>query len=668
METARPDPAEAPPRPRRRRLLWATAGLATLALAGAGLAAIWDWNWFRGPVADLASARIHRKVSLAGNLRVHLFSWQPSATVEGVRIGNPAWAGPGALADIDRLALQIRLLPLFAGRLDVQLLQIDRPRLALFRDAEGRASWDFSDGAEPDAPTRLPPIRRFIVDDGRIAVRDVQRKLEFTGAVEAKEQAGDPTHGFTMTGDGALNAQPFHLRVRGGPLLNIDHNRPYAFEGDIHAGATHVTAQGAVPKPFDLSNFWMNVSGQGPDLGDLYGLTGVPLPNSPPYDLRARLSRDGRVWKVDAISGRVGSSDLSGRLSLTGGKRPMLDADLRSHKLDFPDLGALFGGARKTGTVARALQAQQRIFPDSTLDFSKIRAIDADVRFAADQITDAPVNLRAATARIRLTAGVLRAEPLKLDLPQGQIVGFVQLNGRDKDAITDLDLRLQNGRLENLVPVKFQGAQPFVGAVVARARLHGTGDSVHDAMADANGEVMIVVPGGQIQKSIAELAGVDLIKGLGLLVAKDQSTTPIRCGVLHFTGKDGVLSADRLIVDTQPVVVQGGGFINLDKETLGFTVQGHPKSFQLVRLNVPITVSGPILSPKVGIRKGGAIVQGGIALAAGALLSPLAVLLPFVDGGLAKNADCTGLSAEAQAAGTPVSSARPAAKPVRSAR
>ena len=667
-QTAGPDAAVTPPRSKRRWLLWTAGGFAALAAASAGLAAIWDWNWFRGTVAGVASARMHRQVSIDGDLKVHLWSWQPSATVERVRIANPAWAGGSNLADIDRIAVQIRLIPLFLGRTDMQLLEFDRPHMALYRDDQGRATWDFSDGAKPDEPLRLPPIKRFIIDGGEVTYRDDPKKLSFKGVVEAKEQAGEVNRGFQLTGDGALNAQPFHLAVTGGPLLNIDRDKPYPFDADVTAGPTHVTAQGAVPKPFDLSNFWMNVTSRGPDLSDLYGLTGVPLPNSPPYNLRARISRNVHLWKVENISGTVGSSDLTGVVTVDGSnKRPFMKADLSSNKLNFPDLGALFGGARKTGAVAspkqiavaKALQAEQRIFPDSTLDFSKIRSLDADVSFKAAAITGAPINLRALSTRVRLNAGLLRAEPLVLDLPQGRITGFVQLNGREKDAITDLDLRLQNGRLETLVPIKFRGAQPFSGAVVARARLHGTGDSLHDAMADSSGEVMIVAPTGQIQKSIAELAGVDLIKGLGLLWSKDQSTTPIRCGVLHFTGKSGVLSADRLIVDTEPVLIDGGGFINLDRETLGFTVKGHPKKFQLVRLNAPITVSGPILSPKVGVQKGGAIVQGGIALAAGAFLSPLAVLLPFVDGGLAKNADCTGLSAAAQAQGTPVSSAKP---------
>ena len=655
-------------RPSRRRLAWTGGIFLALAAAAALIAAIWDWNWFRGPLASLASARMHRHVSIDGDLRVHLWSWQPSATVDRVRIANPAWAGKGDLADLGRIALKIRLLPLFGGHLDMRLLEFDQPNVVLYRDANGRATWDFSDGTKPDEPLRLPPIRKFIIDGGKLNYRDDDRKLVFAGTVDAKERLGAANRGFQMTGQGTLNAQPFTLQVTGGPLLNIDRNKPYPFDADIRAGETYVTAQGAVPKPFDLSQFYMNVTSRGPDLSLLYGLTGVPLPNTPPYDLHGRLSRDVHLWKLDNLGGRVGSSDLTGRLSVrTGDKRPFLTADLRSQSLDFPDLGALFGGTRTHGKVAspsqvaaaRRMRAEARIFPRATLNFDRIRALDADVSYKAATIRDAPINLRSGSTRVKLNAGVLRAEPLDLDLPQGRITGFVQLDGRKTDAVTDLDLRLTNARLENLFPVKFQGSTPFAGPLAGRARLHGTGDSVHDAMGDANGEVMVVAPGGEIRQSLAELAGVDVIKGLGLLFSKNQQTTPIRCGVVHLVAKGGVLNADRLLVDTGPVLIDGGATVNLDTEHLMFRLKGHPKKFQLLRLLAPITVSGPMLSPKVGVEKGPAIVQGGVAVALASVLSPIAALLPFVDAGLAKDANCTGLVAQERAKGAPVKAPAP---------
>lgn len=660
-------------RPSRKAMTWTAGVLAFLAIVVAILIAVWDWNWFRGPLANAASARMHRQVTISGDLKVHLFSWQPSATVDGVHVANPRWANPpGAaqknLADIGRIAIRIRLVPLLGGHLDLQLLQFDRPRLDLWRDAQGRATWDFSDGKKPDQPMKLPPIRDFVINDGRLTLKDAKHKLTFLGTLNASEQQGAANRGFEMRGQGRLNEQPFLLQVTGGPLLNIDRAKPYPFDAYIRAGETVVTARGAVPKPFDLGQFYMNATARGPDLADLYGVTGIALPNTPPYDLRGRLSRDEHDWRLTGVTGRVGGSDLSGELSAkTGLPRPFVQADLRSRTLYFPDVGALFGGAAKAGKVAspkqvaaaRVLQSQQRLLPDSTLQVDKIRSVDADVTYKADSIRHAPVNLSAGSAHVTLKAGVLRADPLAFTLPQGHIAGQIQLDARRATPVTNMDLRLSNARLEHMVPLHLSGGTPFDGALVGRVRLAGAGDSVHRAFAHANGEMMLAVPAGDIRRSFAELMGVNVVKGLGLLLSKDQQTTPIRCGVVHFQAVDGLFKADQIVFDTGPVLVTGGGTVNMATEQLDLKVQGHPKRFQLVRLRAPITAEGSLLHPKLGVQAGGAIAQGGAAAALGALLTPLAAVLPFVDPGLAKDANCQALVAEAGQHGAPVKSAPP---------
>ncbi|MDB5493430.1 MAG: AsmA family rane protein [Phenylobacterium sp.] len=651
-----------------RRAALITGGVfLALALLVAFVAAIWDWNWFRAPLAHAASSRLHREVSISGNLRVHLWSWNPTATVDGVHVANPAWAGGASMADVGRIAVRIRLLPLFRGQLDLRRLEFDAPNVRLWRDRQGRATWDFSNGQKSNQPLRLPPIRNFIIRNGALSVRDDVRKLTFTGAIDARERLGRTTdHGFEMHGQGALNAQPFNLSVTGGPLINIDRTRPYPFDADIRAGQTFVTARGSVTKPFDFGQFTMATTSRGPDLADLYGLTGVPLPNTPPYNLHGRLSRNEHVYTIDGLGGRVGSSDLTGNLSVDSGReRTLLTANLLTHSLDFPDLGALFGGAPKPGkiaspaqkVVAQRLAAENRIFPDSTLDVSRIRRIDADVTFKALSIHDAPVNLTAASTRVKLNDGMLRAEPLTLDLPRGRITGYVQLNARKGTPVTDLDFRLSNARIETLLPLKFQGAAPVMGPLVGRARLTGTGDSVHQALANANGQVVVVAAGGEIRSSVAELMGVDLIKGLGLLFDKSRQTTPIRCAVGAFQVRNGVLDTNQLVFDTEPVLVTGSGQVNLGTERLHFEVQGHPKKFQLVRLVAPIVVDGPIRGPSLTVEKGKAIAQGGVAVALATLLSPLAAILPFVDAGLAKDANCAGLVAGAVQKGAPVRTA-----------
>jgi uncharacterized protein involved in outer membrane biogenesis len=662
-------------KPSKKAMYWMGGVIAVIALAIAILIAIWDWNWFRGPISRIASARMHREVTIAGDLNVHLWSWQPSATVDRILIANPAWArGQTAdsqrMAEIERLAIRIRLLPLLIGHVDLRLLRFDRPNVRLQRDAQGRANWDFSDGKTPDAPMKLPPIHRFVINEGQLAYNDVQRKLAFSGVINAREVTGAQNRGFELTGKGALNRQPFLMAVTGGPLLNIERNKPYPFDADIRAGETRITAEGSVLKPFDLGQLAMNLTARGPDMNDLYGLTGIALPNTPPYNLHGRFTRDEDLFKITGLGGTVGDSDLNGDLSVQVGlKRPLLTADLNSRSLDFDDLGALFGGAPSTKpgeaastgqkAVAQKLTAEQRLFPDSTLQVDRIRTLDADVTYKALSIRDAPIHLRAGSTRVKLDNGLLRADPLKLDLPQGQVAGFVQLNARGKTPVTALDLRLSNARLEQLIPIKADGPLPLVGSIVGRAQLTGTGDSVHKAFASANGKVVVVVPNGEIREAFAQLLGVNVVKGLGLLLSKDQQKTDVRCAVAQFDTRNGVMNAQRIVFDTDPVLGQGSGSIDLGRERMDFRIQGKPKKAQLLRVLLPVTVQGPIRGPHIGVEPGKAIAQGGLALALGSVLSPLAAILPFVDPGLAKDANCQALVADASQQGAPTKTAAP---------
>ena len=647
-----------PRRPRTHHVLaWAGGVMVALVLGLALFLALFDWNLARGPLGRLASAQMHRPVSIDGDLKVHLLSWEPSATIEKLNIGNPAWAGPGHTLLVDRLLVQIKLTPLLRGRLILLRLEATRPDIFLRRDLQGRATWDFSGGEPKRAPLKMPPVRRFVIDDGHLVWVDDQRKLKVNATLNATERRGVAGRGFELVGNGSLNGEAFLLQVLGGPLLNVDPNKPYPFNADIRSGPTRVTAQGEIPKPFDLGRLTVNLTAKGPDLAELHDVTGLTFPNTPPYELRARLTRDERLYTLENLAGRVGRSDLAGRLSVdTTDKRPFVKADLRSHSLDFRDLAYLFGARPAIpGVVAAAPKpaGPRTLLPDATLNVTRIRTQEAEVHFQADSIHDAMLPLRAMDVHVLLDHGLLVAKQLTFDLPQGRIQGRGQLDARPDVPITDVDLRLTGARIEQLLSLR--GRAPITGGLIGRVRLRGVGDSVHKAAASANGEVQAVVPGGEIRRAFAELLGIDVTKGLGLLFAKNQDKTEIRCAVADFKAENGLLTANRVVFDTGPVLATGSGVVNLKTETVDFRVEGHPKEFRLVRLTAPITVKGPILGPpKIGVETGKAITQGGFAAVLATVASPLAAILPFVDAGLAKDAACGALIAQAGQQGAPV--------------
>ena len=92
------------------------------------------------------------------------------------------------------------------------------------------------------------------------------------------------------------------------------------------------------------------------------------------------------------------------------------------------------------------------------------------------------------------------------------------------------------------------------------------------------------------------------------------------------------------------------------RKVLDLTLSGQPKKVRLFRLRTPVHLGGTLLKPKVSLNAGNAPGQAAVATALGVLATPLAAVLAFIDPGLAKNADCSSLLAEAHREGAPHSS------------
>lgn len=677
-EGAKDEGAEASPPPGGKkkgwRPGWGSAIAAFIILAIVVFLLMFDWNWLRGPIGRYASARTGRTIVLQGDLKVHLLTLTPRVDIGGLKIGNPKWGPKTNMAEVQNVTVKAKLLPLFVGRVELPLVSVQRPTIELLQDAQGRANWDFSNGKKAGQPTKLPPIQTFIIDNGQLRFDSAPRKLNFVGTINANEQRNAAyDRGFLLTGKGELNKRVFDLNVTGGPLINVRADRPYPFDAQVRAGSTLITAKGQVPKPFDLGVLNAAVAVQGVDLNDLYYLTGLALPNTPPYRISGQLRRDGNTYYYDRFAGRVGRSDLNGDASvkLTDG-RPFLKARLNSRLLDFADLASLFGnpGASKAAAPdqkadARTLAAKGRLLPDATLQADRIRAMDAEVTYSAQRVNAPNLPLRTVSLGVKLDHGVLNLDPIRFAFPSGQLMGEAMIDARKDTPVSNVDLRVSDIRLEQFIP-QVGGSEPLSGTLLGRAKLTGAGDSVHKAAAASNGAITAVIPKGQMRQAFAELMGIDATKGLFLLLSKDHKPTEVRCALADFDVRQGVLHARRIVFDTGPVIVNGEGTVNLADESLDLKFKGKPKKLRAVRLIAPFTVGGRLAEPKFGIEPGGAVAQAGVAAVLGAALSPLAAILPFISPGLEKNADCQGLLAEARASEAPVRAAPASTTPAKS--
>lgn len=648
-------------------LKWTGIVLVSLLVVVLLLLAFADWNRLKGPVERMASAASGRVVKIEGDLDVHSWSFTPHVRVGGLVVGNPPWEpAKQPMAQIEQIDVRVKLLPLLIGDVILPRVELIEPNVYLHRDVQGRANWTFESTKPSNAPAgepaKLPVVRDFLIQDGKLTVRDEILKLKVDGSVQAHESLGqNETFAFRIQGKGTINQQPFHMTVGGGPLINLDPDDPYPFKVRVAAGDIRIESDGNVKKPFDLGQVELQVHAKGGDLADLYYLTQLALPNTPPFDFSAHVERDGQITTVSQLAGKVGRSDIGGELKLDSSrKRPSLTGKLESRQLRLMDLAASLGAEPpKAGSLegqseapkpssegakqAAPSKANARLFPTARLQVNRVRAMDADVRFQAGAIDAGSVPLKKVAFHIKLDDGVLQLAPFELEMPQGLVRGTARVDARGKIPESKVDVRIQNVQLDQLKGKKPDAKPPLGGIVQARAVIEGKGDSVHDVMAGADGRVSLVLPHGEVNAALAELTGINVARGVGLLLKGSDDKSEIRCGVAQFNVQDGVMRADNVVFDTKDVRIAGRGEIRLGPEELDLSIKGEPKKLRLARLRTPVEIHGQLRDPRIGVDAGKVAKQGAVAAAIGAVVAPIAAVIAFVDPGLAKDENCAAL-------------------------
>lgn len=644
-----------------RALRW-TGGivLAMVALVALAVVAleVFGWNILRGPIAGLVEARTGRSFAIRGDLDVDL-GLTSRITARDLELGNPSWVGrKRPMLRTRELELSLRLPQLLRGRVVLPRLMLDRPQVWLARRADGQMSWTLdSDGKGGDPPR----IRELVIRDGRVELADAVRGIRLRAAVSSTNRLDAPlVQQLRVTAQGRYNDQRFRLSANGGSLFALaEHAARYPLALDVRAGATHITLKGALDTNPNEQSLDAHITLRGPDAADLYGLLGVVLPNSPPYAVSGRLRRAGKTIKLDDLAGRIGDSDVAGQMEFdTGGARLRMTADLRSERLDFDDLGSVLGAPPATGSGETASPQQKaqsaqlaregRLLPDAPLHADRLKAMDADVRYRAQSVDARTLPLQDVLIEARLESGVLRLTPASFVFPQGSVELWLTLDGNREPAASDLDLRVTNLRLDDLMP-KVEDRPAISGTLAARAQVQGLGNSVRDFAAHANGRMGLAMNGGRMSHLVVELVGLDVAEALGVLIAKDDPVD-IRCAAGVLTLRDGQLDTQSLLIDTQDSLITVEGGVNLDTENLDLKLQTRSKDASLLSGQTPVTLNGPLRRPRVGVEAKGLVARGAAAVGLGALLTPIAAMLAFIDPGLAQDSDCAARLREAGAA------------------
>ncbi|HUR40156.1 MAG TPA: AsmA family protein [Verrucomicrobiae bacterium] len=636
-----------------RAWYWLGGVLAAFAI----LALIFDSNWLKGPIERMVTAKTGREFRIEGNLDI-IPRLTPRLTVERVRFANPPWAQEPETLRLEKAEISLALLPLLRGKIVLPQVALTKPVIALERNEAGANNWTLgrADAEDPEQRGEPPQIGLLTVDEGVLLFHDAAQKTSLNVQVQTVAD-GESGRSLKVALQGTWHGQRVVAEARGGPMLALaDTETPYPLEARFAIGKLDGHVAGTVTGLVALAAADLKLEARGESLSELYALTGVALPPTPPYRISGQLIREAAWWRFHDFDGHVGDSDLAGSADvlMREGERIRLEATLTSQVLDIDDLGGFIGANPQTGPgeTASAAQARQaaakeaspRMLPDVPLKLDRLRAMDADVRFAGRSIRGAK-RLDDLDMHLVLKDGVMTLKPLKFGVAGGKVVSTLALDGRGNKAGLDGEFEFRRIDLRKLFPENRTVAKS-TGLIGGRAAIKGEGNSLAEVLGDADGSLGLAMTGGQVSNLVLELAGLDAAEALRLLFTGDKPVQ-IRCAVADVEIRDGMLQTRSVVVDTTDTNLNVEGRINLGSEELDLTLHPLPKDYSLAVLRTPLHLSGTFKDLAIRPDKK-LLVRGGIAAILGAIAGPAGVLVAMLESGPGEDADCGRLIAAAQ--------------------
>lgn len=634
-----------------RTLKWIASAALALVIAAALFIALFGWNWLRAPLQQKVLAQTGRVLLIRGDLEVHLGWPWPRIQARQVSYANPAWAAQAQLLTADEVAFSIHLPQLLAQRLSLSDLHLVKPVVFLEVGADGRKTW-LLDRNQKDDNARVV-IDRLTLDQGVIGYDDKAGKTSIRAELSSLAKPADQRQasGVSFSAKGKYKGLPLIAKGTGDSVLALrDESTPFGLVIDTTVGQTRIQAQGHITSLMKFSAIDMQLTLSGDNLNQLFTLTGIALPATRDYVAQGHFVRKGNTLRYEAFSGRVGTSDLTGWWQVeTGGKRPLLTADLVSTQLTLEDLGPVIGArpghldaaikaVETTGTAGAVTPRSKRVMPDLPFKFANWDTVDADVKFSAQSMRQAQyMPLEGLSTHLRLSDSVLTLDPLQFGMAGGQLMAAVTLDGRHNPIQAKARLQLKRLALAKLLPADQKG-KASTSQIGGQITLAGSGNSVGTMLAQADGSVALLVSGGDISQMAMEKAGLHLWEIFRLTLTGDKQIK-LRCAVANFDVKSGTMDANTLLLDTEVTTLLGSGSIDLAQEKLDLTLTQKTKNTSPLSLRSPIHIGGNFAKPVIQVDQTRMAARALGALALGAI-NPLLALIPLIDAGPGQDSDC----------------------------
>lgn len=636
------------------------------ALLLVGLAVIYvylltyDFNRLKPDIVTAVKSATGRDLAIQGDIKVAI-GLNPRLIIEKVALQNAKWGSRPQMLQIKRFELQLALLPLLSGTLDVRRAALIDAEILIEVNRHGALNLPDLDAgpAEPQADAsdfRFMPeialkdvriVNSLLIYRGRLARKPTRLKIN-----RLKLKSVSPGGSSRIDLTASYNRQPLSATGTLGTLSNLlDPETPWPLSLTVNSVGAKLTLSGSVRDVFKARGIDLKLNLASRNISKTANTAGIHIPYKTDARLAGHLSGSlDDALKFSKVQLHTGHNDLQGFVlaKLKGGK-PYFNVTVTSERLDLRP-----AKKKKAASVKpKSRSAKRKVFSSKPLPMGWLQRADADVGVRVKRCLLARSALQNLKLNLSLKNGRLTVKPITATVGAGQLRASASLREIKRKWVlrADLDVRhLNAGRMLKELDI----SDALEGNFDINAALSGRGRSMKQLMAGVNGHVRLIMGKGRFNNRLLGVLGGDLRAGIFQLLnvgGKSVELTEINCLVTRFDAVDGLATSRVLVLDTGALRAMGKGNVNLKTEQLDISIEPIPQkgvgadgvgkiSLSLGSLAKPFKLGGTLANPELAVDAKRAAITLGKAFGGFALFGPFGLAALLVDGNTGKKDLC----------------------------
>jgi len=599
-------------------------GLSILAivLVAGSVAAIMTLNSFsRSEYEEVITEAVKdatgRELDFNGTLDVNI-SLTPGFSADGISLQNAPWGSRDKMLSLEHVEVQLKLIPLIFGEVELNQLKIVGLNLLLETDQQGKGNWELpatggdDEDAMPDQETdeqggflTAAVLGKAVIHDANIVYKDgITGSSQNFSIIDFSAQMESPSAPLVLALQATFDTVSLKLAGELDGVPELLSGGALGLDMSASVLGVELAVEGTIAKPLEANDIEIMVKVQGDSLTPLAEFIAFQVDDYGAFQLAANLALSDKQVKLSNLSIDIADTLLEGDLAVTIGSEPLkIAATLHSPRIDLTRLLPADNSAAVTPDQAVATGQQNddsngRIFSDDPLPFSALDALDginAMVNLViAELVVDSKTTIRNLDIGLDAAPKTLTLDPLKLNIMDATVNGQVTLEVVNNSAIVATKMNIRHPNIGDLV--EDDGETMLSGGPLKlNIDVTGRGPSIHHIMASLDGMVALDMGSAKIDNKWVQMAFADV----AAVITKRGKTEPVdlHCVTAELKIEQGIVVPNSLVVDTRGISLFGAGDVNLGNESLALDFDRLAATVSASGVLPPFRVRGTLASP-----------------------------------------------------------------------